>query len=168
MQNLLEHALGFGIRLNCRFTHTLPRVFVDANQLQLALLNMAIAMRELLPNGGMVVIGGAEVSKDRTDSARPLPPGHYVRIRMVAFAVSEEESTDPVPGKSVVAEPCSSGISLGFSIAQAMATRFGGQFTLVSTPNAASCADLWLPQAFNRPLARNLVGRSAHPCLNAR
>jgi DNA-binding response OmpR family regulator len=153
MQNLLEHALGFGITLCCRFAQTLPTAFVDANQLQLALLNMAIGVRDAMPNGGRVVISGAEVSKDGADSSPALPPGDYLRIRMVATAVSVEETTDPVLSKSVVAEPSSSGTSLGFSIAQAMAARFGGLLALVSAPNAVTCADLWLLQALNRPLA---------------
>ncbi|HTD75717.1 MAG TPA: response regulator [Steroidobacteraceae bacterium] len=152
MQNLLEHALGIGISLSCRFTQTLPTAFVDANQLQLALLNMAIGVRDAMPCGGRVVISGAEVSKDSADSA-PLPPGDYVRIRMVAIAVSVEETTGPVLNKSVLAEPSAGGTSLGFSIAQTMAARFGGLLAVVTAPNAVTSADLWLPQAFNRPLA---------------
>jgi DNA-binding response OmpR family regulator len=161
MQNLIEHALGFGIRLSCQFTQTLPTAFVDANQLQLALLNMAIGVRDAMPCGGRVVISGAQVSKDSADSAPPLPVGDYVRIRMVATAVSEE-TADPVLHRSVLAEPCPSGTSLGFSIAQAMATRFGGVLALVSAPNSVSCADLWLPQAFNRPVVLARGVRQSH------
>jgi signal transduction histidine kinase len=153
MQNLLEHALGFGIRLRCQFTKTLPSAFVDANQLQLALLNMAIGVRDAMPCGGSVVISGAERSKDSADSALPLPPGDYVRIRMVATAISPEEAAAPILIKSVLAEPSPSGMSLGFSIAQAMAARFGGLLALVSAPNTVTCADLWLPQGVTRALA---------------
>ena len=155
MQNLIVHALGFGIKLRCQFTKTLPTAFVDANQLQLALLNMAIGVRDAMPCGGSVVISGAERSKDGADSAPPLPPGDYVRIRMIATSVSEEEPADPVLNKLVLTEPSPSGMSLGFSIAQAMATRFGGLLALVSAPNAVTCADLWLPQAFTPSLARS-------------
>ncbi|HEV7357330.1 MAG TPA: response regulator [Steroidobacteraceae bacterium] len=147
MQNLLEHALGFSIRLSCQFTQTLPTAFVDANQLQLALLNMAIGVRDAMPCGGRVVISSTAVSKDSADSAPALPPGDYVRIRMVAIAASVAEITDTALNKSVLAEPSPSGTSLGFSIAQAMATRFGGLLALVSAPNAVTSADLWLPRA---------------------
>jgi CheY-like chemotaxis protein len=163
MQNLLEHALGFGIRLICRFAQTLPTAFVDANQLQLALLNMAIGARDAMPGGGTVLISAAEVSKDGAECALPLPPGDYVRIRMVATAAGVEETADPVLYKSVLAEPSSRGTSLGFSIAQAMVTRFGGLLALVSAPNAVTCVDLWLPRGVARPLAGNAVDRSAYP-----
>jgi DNA-binding response OmpR family regulator len=162
MQNLLAHALGFGIRLCCQITQTLPRAFVDANQLHLALLNMAIGVRDAMPCGGTVVISGANVSKDGADSAPPLPAGDYVRIRMVATAVSVEEPADPCLHKSVLAEPSSGGTNLGFSIAQAMATRFGGLLALVSAPHAVTCADLWLPQAFNRPAGMAHGARQSH------
>jgi DNA-binding response OmpR family regulator len=153
MKNLLEHALGFSITLACRFSQPLPAAFVDANQLQLALLNMAIGLRDAMPCGGSVVISGAEASKDRANSAARLPPGDYVRIRMVATAVCVEETVAPVLNKLELAESSSSGTSLGFSIAQTMATRFGGLLALVSAPNAVTSIDLWLPQALNQSLA---------------
>jgi len=159
MQNLLEHALGFGISLSCRFSQTLPSAFVDGNQLQLALLNMAIGMRDSMPSGGSVVISGAEVSKDCAESALPRTPGDYVRIRMVATAESVAETADSIPNEPVHAEPSSNGTNLGFSIAHAMATRFAGRLVLVSAPNAVTSADLWLPRAFTRPVA---VARASH------
>jgi DNA-binding response OmpR family regulator len=159
MKNLIEHALGFSISLICRFTQPLPTAFVDANQLQLALLNMAIGMHDAMPGGGSVVISGAEVSEDGADPASRLPPGDYVRIRMVASAVSVGETADPGLNKLVLAEPSAGGTSLGFSIAQAMATRFGGLLALVSAPNAVTTADLWLPQTLDRPIA---MARASH------
>ena len=147
MQNLLEHALGFGFGLRCQFTHMLPAAFVDANQLQLALLNMAIGARDAMPGGGRVLISASEASKGAGDSVSPLPPGDYVRIRMVATAASVTETADRGLKKVALAELPGSGMSLGFSIAQAMATRFGGLLALLSAPNAVTCADLWLPQA---------------------
>ena len=147
MQNLLEHALGFGIELRCHFTELLPAALVDANQLQLALLNMAIGARDAMPGGGRVLISAADVSNGAADSAPPLPPGDYVRIRMLATAASVQETADRVLKKLVLAElPCS-GASLGYSIAQTIATRFGGLLALVGAANVVTCADLWLPQA---------------------
>jgi DNA-binding response OmpR family regulator len=147
MQNLLEHALGFDIELSCQFTQPLPTAFVDANQFQLALLNMVIGARDAMPCGGTVLISAAEVSKDSACSAPPLPPGDYVRIKMVAAsAVSVEEVGDQAVDKSVPAEISFSGTSLAFSIAQTVTTRFGGLLVLNSTPNSVSSADLWLPR----------------------
>lgn len=155
MRNLLEHALGFGITLSCQFTQPLATAFVDANQLQLALLNMAIVARDAMRSGGNVLIRAAEVSKHSTDTAPLLPLGDYVRIRMVATAVS------------VNAENPLGGINLGVSIVQSMAIRFGGLLALGSVPNAASSADLWLPRASSRHLAGNFVDRTIRPGLGA-
>src|ERR1700733_9991620 len=61
MEELLKRALGLGIELKCRFPDGLPPVLADANQLELALLNIALNARDAMPDGGRLTIGaGAE------------------------------------------------------------------------------------------------------------
>ena len=79
MEALLKHAVGFGIDLICRFPRTLPPAFVDANQLELALLNLALIARSAMPGGGRLTISASDVAKDYDAAASPLPPGDYVR-----------------------------------------------------------------------------------------
>jgi CheY-like chemotaxis protein len=155
MRNLLEHALGFDIHLNCRLAETPASAFVDANQLQLAVLNMAIAAREAIRSGGRVLLSAAEATQDGADPHSPLAPGNYVRIRMVATPLSADGST----------EAFTAGTSLGFSIAQAMALRFGGLLTLKRAPNGVARVELWLPRALPQPPARNPVDHRARPGL---
>ncbi|HEY2464224.1 MAG TPA: response regulator [Steroidobacteraceae bacterium] len=157
MRNLLEHALGFDIDLSCHFTATPATALVDANQLQLAVLNMAIVARDAMPCGGGVSLSAAEASQDGADPATPLPPGGYVRIKMVATPHNS----------ATLAETSSGGTSLGFSIAQAMAIRFGGLLAIDSAANSVTRVDLWLPRAPTPPSARGLLDQRTHPCLNA-
>src|ERR1700729_2026094 len=52
MEELLKRALGHGIDLRCEFAAQLPPVLADANQLELALLNVALNPRDAMPEGG--------------------------------------------------------------------------------------------------------------------
>jgi DNA-binding response OmpR family regulator len=155
MRNLLEHALGFDINLNCQLTETIGSAFVDANQLQLAVLNMAIVAREAVRTGGRVLLSAAQATQERADARSPPAPGNYVRIRLDAAPLS----ADAAP------EAFSAGTSLGFSIAQAMALRFGGLLTLNRAPNCVVRVELWLPRTLPRPPARKPVDHRARPGL---
>jgi CheY-like chemotaxis protein len=168
MRELLKHALGFGIELSCRFPHTLPPVLVDANQLELALLNLALIARGAMPGGGRLMISASGITKDSGAAASPLPSGAYVRIKLVATAVNTDEAARSKTKEAVLAIQASgSGRALGLSAVEGMATRCGGLFRLDRAPNAATTAELWLPRDHTWPSGRNLGNLSANPGLNA-
>jgi signal transduction histidine kinase len=168
MQDLLKHALGFGIELSCRFPHTLPPVFVDANQLELALLNLALLARDAMPGGGRLIIRASRVTKEGGPAASPLPSGDYVCIKMVATAANIDAAARPKANEAVLAAQASgSGTALGLSVVEGIATRSGGLFRLDSASNATTSAELWLPRDHTWPSGRSLGNLGANPGLNA-
>jgi len=71
--------------------HAVP-VLVDANQLELALLNVALNARDAMPDGGRLMISAEETEyAGAADSS--LPPGVYVRIKIVDTGVGMDEAT---------------------------------------------------------------------------
>src|SRR5580698_2244468 len=60
MEELLKRALGHGIEFTAEFPPTLPPVLADANQLELALLNVALNARDAMPSGGTLTIRAAD------------------------------------------------------------------------------------------------------------
>ena len=62
MAELLRGALGGSVRSTHRFPPDLPPVYADANQLELAVLNLAANARDAMPGGGEIVIAGVERS----------------------------------------------------------------------------------------------------------
>src|ERR1700689_3263507 len=56
MEELLKRAVGHGITFSSEFPSDLPPLLVDANQLELALLNVALNARDAMPDGGSVKI----------------------------------------------------------------------------------------------------------------
>jgi signal transduction histidine kinase len=79
---LLRHALGSLVRLETVLAGGLWPVFVDANQLENALLNLAINARDAIPLGGRLTIETANAHLDEAYAAAnpDSRPGQYVLI----------------------------------------------------------------------------------------
>jgi signal transduction histidine kinase len=166
MQELLKRAVGHGIAFSCEFPPDLPPALVDANQLELALLNVALNARDAMSDGGSVRItaqadiimtgGSAPIHPIGNGLAKAssnaqnvsLPPGAYVRIIIVDTGVGMDQvtlakATEPFfttkgPGK---------GTGLGLSMVHGLAAQSGGLLRIHSEPNAGTIVELWLPQA---------------------
>jgi signal transduction histidine kinase/ActR/RegA family two-component response regulator len=154
MEELLERALGHGIDLLLDFPDSLPPVLADANQLELALLNVALNARDAMPVGGKMKITAAAETKTSPGTEHPLKPGEYVRITLIDTGVGMDEgtlakATEPFfttkgPGK---------GTGLGLSMVHGLAAQSGGLLRIQSEPNAGTSVDLWLPRATTSAVA---------------
>ena len=165
MEELLKRAVGHGIVFSSEFPADLPPVLVDANQLELALLNVALNARDAMADGGTVRItahaervpepatarhvGNGQAKPPSPGAQGPsLPLGEYIRITIVDTGVGMDQvtlakATEPFfttkgPGK---------GTGLGLSMVQGMAAQSGGLLRIRSEPNAGTIVELWLPRA---------------------
>jgi signal transduction histidine kinase len=147
MGELLKRALGLGIEFARQFPVDLPPVLVDANQLELALLNVALNARDAMPSGGGLTISAVQETP-AAGAKLKLPPGDYVRISIRDTGVGMDpvtlaKATDPFfttkgPGK---------GTGLGLSMVHGLAAQSGGQLKIHSEPDVGTTVELWLPQA---------------------
>jgi signal transduction histidine kinase/ActR/RegA family two-component response regulator len=166
MEELLKRALGLAIELKFTFSDVLPAVLVDANQLELALLNLALNARDAMPNGGKLTISAVEESKHESSSGADsrLAPGDYLRISIADTGVGMDEgtlakATDPFfttkgPGK---------GTGLGLSMVHGLAAQSGGLLRIDSAPDVGTTVQLWLPRAKGAPAAQRNVERLKTP-----
>jgi len=158
MEELLKRALGHGIEIVSELPDELPPVLADANQLELALLNVALNARDAMPGGGTLTITaeaettcGGLVTPSRcvtSSGSASLAPGDYVRITIADTGVGMDDATlakatEPFfttkgPGK---------GTGLGLSMVHGLAAQSGGLLRICSEPNAGTTVDLWLPRA---------------------
>ena len=148
MRELLERALGHGVGLRTQFDGPLPAALVDANQLELALLNVALNARDAMPNGGTLTISAGKYSQSVEGTDSSLAPGDYVRIRIADDGIGMDEmtlakATEPFfttkgPGK---------GTGLGLSMVHGLAAQSGGLLRIHSEPNVGTTIELSLPMA---------------------
>jgi signal transduction histidine kinase len=148
MEGLLRRALGHGIELMTTFPDALPPILVDANQLELALLNVALNARDAMPGGGRLTISAVPVTKTPFGSERALLPGEYLCIRIGDDGSGMDEktlakATEPFfttkgPGK---------GTGLGLSMVHGLAAQSGGLLRISSCVNEGTTVELWFPVA---------------------
>jgi signal transduction histidine kinase len=152
-EELLQRASGPGVRITKSLPADLGLVRVDANQLELALLNLAVNARDAMPVGGTLGIFAQDETSDGTDG---LAAGSYVRVSVIDSGMGMDEATlakatEPFfttkgPGK---------GTGLGLSMVQGLAAQSNGLLRLASQPGKGTTVDLWLPRAdldASRPL----------------
>ena len=78
MVDLLERSLGPRVELRLDIPEGLPPARIDANQLELAILNLAINARDAMPDGGRIDIKVTEYQAKRDPA---LPPGTISNCR---------------------------------------------------------------------------------------
>jgi PAS domain S-box-containing protein len=144
--DLLNHSLGPGVRIQSTFPDVLPSVRVDSNQLELALLNLAVNARDAMPDGGELNVS-AHPERIGVKSG-DLAAGDYVRIRIVDTGVGMDKATlKKAVEPFFTTKGVGKGTGLGLSMVQGLALQSGGTLRLQSEFGCGTTADLWLPQA---------------------
>jgi PAS domain S-box-containing protein len=143
MTNLLQSSLGPSIRIETRFPPQLPKVNADANQLELAILNLAINGRDAMPKGGVITIGAEE----RSDVPN-LAPGRYLCISVTDAGVGmDEETLKRATEPFYTTKGVGKGTGLGLPMVHGMAEQSGGKLVLKSRPGQGTSAEIFLPLA---------------------
>ena len=159
MTDMIRRSLGPSIEVQISHQSDLPLARVDPNQLELAILNLAINARDAMPRGGTLTI---EADSRSLEDAGPLKPGNYVRIAVRDSGTGMDEQT-----LARAVEPFFStkglgkGTGLGLSMVHGLAAQLGGTLNLVSRPGEGTTAEIWLPRAAESPTAEEAENRQA-------
>ena len=145
MSELLRRSVGPMINITVTAPQRPQPVMVDPNQLELAILNLAVNARDAMPSGGTLTIAVDEVR-----SALPggLAEGAYARITVIDTGTGMDELTlrrsiEPFFSTKGVGK----GTGLGLSMIHGLAVQSGGGFYLKSTLGEGTTAELFLPLA---------------------
>jgi PAS domain S-box-containing protein len=149
MIDLLERSLGPRIVLRMDLPEGLPPARVDANQLELAVLNLAINARDAMPDGGSIDI---TVAQYQTSNDPALKPGGYLKVSVIdtGFGMTPEilkRAVEPF----FSSKPLGKGTGLGLSMVHGLAVQLGGALQLSSTVGKGTTASLVLPVATAAP-----------------
>jgi CheY-like chemotaxis protein len=158
MADLLQRSLGPTITIDTRFPLSLAPVMADANQLELALLNLAMNARDAMPDGGPIVISAQEETLEE-DNPVGLQPGAYVCL---SVADGGEGMSEDVLARAVepffTTKGVGKGTGLGLSMVQGLAEQSGGKLTIESEAGIGTSVQVWLPVAHvNREAARRFA-----------
>jgi len=151
MNDLVQRSIGPEWPISTAFPLRAPAVRADANQLEMALLNLIVNARDAMPSGGPILIS-ALCATVREVEASTLPPGSYVKLVV-------KDSGTGMDGETLrrAAEPffttkgVGKGTGLGLPMVHGMAQQIGGAFELLSAVGEGTSAILWLPVADDEP-----------------
>ena len=147
MTQLLQHTLGPAWTLAFDLPGGFPSVMADANQVEMAIVNLTVNARDAMPDGGTI-----HLTTDRlhvaTGDMLDLAAGEYIRISVQdqgsgMDAETLQRATEPFFTTKGVGK----GTGLGLSMVEGLAKQMNGTFTLESVPEQGTSATLWLPVA---------------------
>jgi PAS domain S-box-containing protein len=147
MTDLMQRSLGPSMGIETRFPLALKPVRADANQLEMAVLNLTVNARDAMPEGGQIIIAAREQEIPASE-VNGLKPGRYVCLSVNDTGSGMDEATlrratEPFfttkgPGK---------GTGLGLSMVHGLTEQSGGRFALRSRVGEGTTAEVWLPVA---------------------
>jgi PAS domain S-box-containing protein len=147
MTDLLSRSIGPQIAIQVEAEGGLPPARVDPNQLELAILNLAVNARDAMPGGGTlrIRVDAAGVGPDDRLNMRH---GRYVRVSVIDSgtgmdAVTLRHAIEPFYSTKGVGK----GTGLGLSMVHGLAGQSGGALRLASAPGEGTTAEIWLPIA---------------------
>jgi PAS domain S-box-containing protein len=145
MLELLERSLGPTINIETRFPREAVRVRTDANQLETALLNLAINSRDAMPDGGTITISVAECSIAGPHPTS-LPPGSYACLSVADTGQGMDEATlARATEPFFTTKGIGKGTGLGLSMVDGLTGQSGGKLIVQSVPGRGTTMELWFP-----------------------
>ncbi|KQU49928.1 sensor histidine kinase [Bosea sp. Leaf344] len=151
MEDLLQRSLGPQMQIETRFPLGPARAQVDANQLELALLNLVVNARDAMPEGGTISIAL------KVGTGWEHGPEKYDLSQFVCLSVTDTGEGMDEPTLARVREPffttkgVGKGTGLGLSMVHGFAEQSGGKLVLISAKGQGTTAEIWLPAAKAAP-----------------
>jgi CheY-like chemotaxis protein len=147
--DFLQRSLGETIRIEHVGTAGLWQVELDTNQLETALVNLAINARDAMPDGGRLTIETANVWIDE-DYCRSNPettPGQYVAICVTDTGIGmNAETINRAFEPFFTTKEIGQGTGLGLSQVYGFVKQSGGHVKLYSEVNIGTTVKLYFPR----------------------
>lgn len=149
LRPLLQRTLGEHINIGMELVEGLWNAEVDPNQVEAAVLNLAINARDAMPQGGHLMIETANITLDKAQADRfgEVLPGSYVTL-----SVSDDGSGMAPEVLTQAIEPffttkgVGKGTGLGLSMVYGFAKQSRGHMTIYSEVGHGTTVRLYLPR----------------------
>lgn len=157
MTHLIERTIGTTIELTCELPKVPARSELDANQVELALLNLVVNARDAMRDGGKLLIR-VDTGTWRGEEGEGEP---FVRLTVTDTGHGMDEAT-----LEKAAEPFFStkgvgkGTGLGLSMIHGLVEQLDGDFRLSSTIGVGTTAELLFPATTKNAAAPSHTGEA--------
>jgi signal transduction histidine kinase/CheY-like chemotaxis protein len=155
IEDLLQRTMGERIDLVCELSDDLWTASTDANQLESALLNLAINARDAMPDGGRLTIETANVQLDQAYASlhEDVQPGEYVTVSVSDTGIGMppevlEKALDPF----FTTKPVGEGTGLGLSVIYGFTKQSRGHLRIYSEVGQGTTVKLYLPRALQNAI----------------
>ena len=134
--DLVASTCGPQILVQTAITAGLPPAQADANQLEMAILNLCVNARDAMPDGGTITIA----------ADRGLGDGGFVRLSVIDTGTGMDEETarraiEPFYSTKGIGK----GTGLGLSMVHGLASQLGGSLEIATAPDQGTRIHLLLP-----------------------
>ena len=145
MTDMLRRSLGPTVEIAVEFEDGLPAIHTDANQLDLALLNVALNARDAMPDGGRLQLA-VRREKVKAGSVRSVNAGEYVCIALTDTGIGMNEATLRRASEPFfTTKELGKGTGLGLSMVHGVAAQSRGALCLASHVGAGTTVELYFP-----------------------
>jgi PAS domain S-box-containing protein len=151
MSDLLRRTLGSSIPLETVLAGGLWLIHVDANQLESAILNLAVNARDAMGEDGRLTIETANYMLDEAYSRAngDVPPGQYV---LIAVTDTGAGMTPEVMGRAFdpffTTKEVGKGTGLGLSMVYGFVRQSGGHVKIYSEVSQGTTIKIYLPRFY--------------------
>ena len=160
MSDLLRRSLGETVTIDTSLAGDLWQTIADANQIENALLNLALNGRDAMPSGGKLTIGTGNAVLDAAYAARypEVARGEYVLL-----SVSDTGTGMSAETLAKAFEPffttkdIGNGSGLGLSMVYGFARQSGGHAAIKSAPGHGTTVELYLPRLIAPAVAAEAI-----------
>jgi PAS domain S-box-containing protein len=160
LRELVQRTCGESITLATQLHEGIWPTRCDPNQLESAILNLAINARDAMPQGGTLTLRTENVVLPRTQlgPADVLEAGDFVRLTVADTGTGMppeviERAFDPF----FTTKPLGQGTGLGLSMVYGFARQSGGFAAIESRPGEGTRVSILLPRAQEQGVQRPLV-----------
>lgn len=145
MADLVASTSGPRVRVEIDIADDLPPAAADANQVEMAVLNLAVNARDAMPDGGTLTIAARSIIL-AVGERHGLQPGLYLCLSIADTGTGMDEATlvravEPFFSTKGIGR----GTGLGLSMVHGLAGQLGGGLFISSKPGLGTCVELFLP-----------------------
>jgi PAS domain S-box-containing protein len=162
LEDMIRRSVGPSIAVECSFKAN-DCIKCDLNQLENALLNLAINARDAMPNGGKLEILVDRCVIDQAASSEKMIPGSYVSISVTDSGTGINPEILPrIFDPFFTTKKIGEGTGLGLSMIYGFTQQSGGQVRVHSSPGAGTTVTLYFPVDNSQPVEIKTHSNPSH------